>query len=36
MLDKRIWHLIFNSKEINYSDEEKRSEDLGIKDNSVI
>ena len=34
--DIGIWKLIFNTKEINDSVEEKRAEELGIKDNSVI
>ena len=33
---KYCCHLRFNSKEIDDSDEKKRAEELGIKDNSVI
>ena len=36
ILGKYFFHLRFNSKEIDNSDEKKRAEELGIKDNSVI
>ena len=36
ILDEDYFHLRFNSKKIDNSDEKKSLEELGIKDNSII